>query len=58
MGLVKPSEIEHKIAELKMEYIRIQDDMERLESLGYSIEKQEEKLLTIEKDLKYYRTLK
>jgi len=47
-----------KIQELKMEYTRIQGDMERLESLGHSVKKQEEKLEEIENELKYYRSLK
>jgi biotin operon repressor len=56
--MMESKEIENKLAELKMEYIRIQDDIERLESLGYTIEKQEEKLMAIEKEIKYYRSLK
>jgi len=34
-----------------MEYVRIQGDIERLESLGHSFEKLEEKLVEIEKEL-------
>ncbi|WP_169891018.1 SE1832 family protein [Litchfieldia alkalitelluris] len=55
--MMNTREVENKISELKMEYIRIQDDIERLESLGHSIEKQEEKLTDLEKELKYYRSL-
>lgn len=55
--MMKTTEIENKISELKMEYIRIQDDIEKLESLGHSIVKQEEKLTEIEKEIKYYRSL-
>lgn len=51
-------EIETKITELKMEYMRLQDDMERLESFGRSVEKQEEKMTEIEKELRYLQSLK
>jgi hypothetical protein len=51
-------EIEAKIAELKMEYMRLQDDMEKLESFGRSVEKQEVKLKEIEKELKHYNSMK
>ncbi|MFD2682241.1 SE1832 family protein [Bacillus seohaeanensis] len=51
-------EIEAKIAELKMEYMRLQDDMEKLESFGRSVEKQEVKLKEIEKELQHYNSMK
>jgi hypothetical protein len=51
-------EIEAKIAELKMEYMRLQDDMEKLESFGRSVEKQEVKLKEIEKELQHYNSIK
>ncbi|WP_201450131.1 SE1832 family protein [Pontibacillus sp. HMF3514] len=54
---MKKEEINQKIAELKMEYLRLQDDMERLESFGRSVDKQEQKLLEIENELKYYNAL-
>ncbi len=54
---MEPKEVQEKIAELKMEYMRLQDDMERLESFGRSVEKQEEKLKEIEKELQYYNSL-
>jgi hypothetical protein len=51
-------EIETKITELKMEYMRLQDDMEKLESFGRSVEKQEVKLKEIEKELQHYNSMK
>ncbi|MEK4027097.1 MULTISPECIES: SE1832 family protein [Bacillaceae] len=45
------SEIESKIAELKMDYIRIQGDIEKLESTGNGVSKAEEQLIRIEKEL-------
>ncbi len=54
---MEKEEINQKIAELKMEYLRLQDDMERLESFGRSVDKQEQKLLEIEDELKYYNSL-
>ena len=44
--------INEKISELKMEYIRIQGDIEKLESTGHSIMKLEERLQVIEIELK------
>lgn len=54
---MEKEEVDQKIAELKMEYLRLQDDMERLESFGRSVDKQEQKLLEIENDLKHYYAL-
>lgn len=51
------SEINLKIEELKMEYIKVQGDIEKLESTGHSIEKLESKLEEIENSLKQYREL-
>lgn len=51
-------EIEFHIMELQLEYKRLQDDMEKLESFGRSIEKQEARLLIIEKELQEYQSLK
>lgn len=39
-----------------MEYVKIQGDIEKLESTGHSIEKLEEKLSIIEEELSTYRT--
>jgi DNA repair exonuclease SbcCD ATPase subunit len=50
--------IEQKISELKLEYVRIQGDIERLESLGHSFEKLETRLLEIENEIKDFRKLK
>ncbi|MDQ0223915.1 SE1832 family protein [Metabacillus niabensis] len=49
-------ELNQKIEELKLEYIKIQGDIEKLESTGHSIDKLEAKLSEIEKDLTTYRT--
>ncbi|WP_175638689.1 SE1832 family protein [Metabacillus schmidteae] len=49
-------DIQQKIEDLKMEYSRIQGDMEKLESTGHSIEKLEEKLSFIEEELSTYRS--
>lgn len=49
--------INQKIAELKMKYIRIQGDIEKLESTGHSIEKLEARLVDIENELKNYRSM-
>jgi len=54
--LSKP-EIEQRIAELKMDYIRIQGDIEKLESLGHSPTKAEQMLEEIENELKELRKL-
>ncbi|MFE8699338.1 SE1832 family protein [Cytobacillus sp. FJAT-54145] len=51
-------EIEFQIMELQLEYRRLQDDMEKLESFGRSIEKQEARLLIIEKELQEYQAMK
>lgn len=52
------NEIEIKIAELKMEYLRIQGDIERLESLGHSFEKLEIRLEEIENELQHFHSKK
>jgi hypothetical protein len=41
-----------RIAELKLDYIRIQEDMEKMESNGVNIENAERQLVAIEKELK------
>ncbi|MGM7636878.1 SE1832 family protein [Bacillus sp. Hm123] len=46
------SELEYKIAELKMDYIRVQGDIEKLESTGQGISKAEEQLVHMEQQLK------
>lgn len=48
-------EIEQRIAELKMDYIRIQNDMEKLESTGHDITKAEQRLIEIENELQELR---
>ncbi|ASS89961.1 MAG: hypothetical protein C6W58_12625 [Bacillaceae bacterium] len=49
-------EIEQRIAELKSDYIRIQGDIEKLESVGGNIEKAEQQLTEIENELANLRT--
>lgn len=44
-------EIQQKIDELKMKYIKIQGDIEKLESTGHSVERLEERLSVIEEEL-------
>ena len=46
-------ELQQKIAELKMEYINLQGDIEKLESTGHAdmITKAEERLSNMEKQL-------
>jgi len=51
------SEIEQRITELKMDYVRIQGDIEKLESVGHSPTKAEQMLEEIENELKELRTL-
>ncbi|WP_162927663.1 SE1832 family protein [Bacillus sp. Y1] len=50
-------EIEQKISELKVEYVQIQNDIEKLESFNQSVEKLEGKLREIEKELAYYHSM-
>ena len=54
MDLEKINQI---VEELKMEYIRIQGDIEKLESTGHSIEKLEARLAEIENELKNLRSM-
>lgn len=48
--------VQQKIDELKLEYIRVQGDIEKLESTGHSIEKLEARLEEIESSITEYRT--
>ncbi|WEG11835.1 SE1832 family protein [Pullulanibacillus sp. KACC 23026] len=48
-------EIEERIAELKMDYIRIQGDMEKLETTGRTVRPLERELKAIEDELKTLR---
>lgn len=48
-------EIEQRIAELKMDYIRIQNDIEKLESVGHATASAEKRLMAIEKELSELR---
>ncbi|MGG3449444.1 MULTISPECIES: SE1832 family protein [Bacillaceae] len=49
---MKKSQIEYKIAELKMDYMRVQGDIEKLESTGHGTTKAEEMLTAMELELK------
>ncbi|OMP65948.1 SE1832 family protein [Domibacillus epiphyticus] len=49
---MKKSEIEYKIAELKMDYMRVQGDIEKLESTGHGTQKAEDMLTAMEEELK------
>lgn len=51
----RKKEIEQRIAELKMDYIRIQNDIEKLESTGHDITKAEQRLSEIENELQELR---
>ncbi|WP_309091274.1 SE1832 family protein [Domibacillus sp.] len=46
------SQIQYKIQELKMDYMRVQGDIEKLESTGNGVSKAEERLVEMEKELK------
>jgi len=48
-------EIQQKIDELKMEYVKVQGDIEKLESTGHSVEKLETRLSMIEGELSSWR---
>lgn len=54
---MKRAELTQIIEELKLEYIRVQDDMEKLVSLGHTVEDQEKKLTEIEEQLATYHKL-
>ncbi|MGG0892220.1 SE1832 family protein [Cytobacillus horneckiae] len=51
-------EIESQIAELKMDYMRLQEDIEKLESFGRSVEKQEQRMKEIEDELRQLNSQK
>lgn len=44
-------EIELKLAELKSDYIRIQEDMDKLEFVGGRVSSAEEQLIRLEKEI-------
>lgn len=48
-------DIEQRIAELKMDYIRIQNDIEKLESTGHDTTNAEKRLIAIENELRELR---
>lgn len=45
------AQLEYRIKELKMDYSRIQGDIEKLESTGHGVEKAEQMLAAIEAEL-------
>jgi ABC-type phosphate transport system auxiliary subunit len=49
-------QIQYQILELKNDYIRIQGDLEKLESVGGSISHAEKRLAAIEDELTLLRT--
>ncbi|WP_166786826.1 SE1832 family protein [Jeotgalibacillus salarius] len=51
------NEIKERIAELKMDYIRAQDDLEKLESVGRDGASAEKRLTRIEDELSELRKL-
>ena len=55
--MMTQSEIQNRIAELKMEYIRAQDDLEKLESVGRDGASAEKRLSLIEEELSELRKL-
>lgn len=48
-------EVETRIELLKMDYVRIQNDMEKLESVGQRTTKAEQQLIKIEDELRSLR---
>lgn len=44
-------DIEAKLAELKSDYIRIQEDMDKLEFVGGRVSSAEEQLIRLEKEI-------
>lgn len=44
-------ELEAKLAELKSDYIRIQEDMDKLEFVGGRVSSAEEQLIRLEKEI-------
>lgn len=45
------NQLEQRMLELKQDYIRIQGDMEKLESVGRNTDKMEQQLIAIEKEI-------
>ncbi|MBO8155802.1 MAG: hypothetical protein H0Z32_05020 [Bacillaceae bacterium] len=48
-------ELEDKISQLKMDYIRIQGDLDKMESVGGNVSPLEKTLQTLENELKELR---
>lgn len=51
--MIGRGDIEYAIKEIKMDYIRIQGDIEKLESTGQSVSNAEKMLKQMEDQLKY-----
>jgi len=49
------TEIEYRITELKADYVRLQGDLEKIESLGRNVAPTEKLLANIEAELKELR---
>lgn len=48
---MKKKELEAKLAELKSDYMRIQEDMDKLEFVGGRVSSAEEQLIRLEKEI-------
>ncbi|MEN8698673.1 SE1832 family protein [Bacillus infantis] len=49
---MKKAEIEYKIQDLKLDYIRLQNDLEKMESVGGNLSPLEKQIQAIEAELK------
>lgn len=49
--MMSKKELEAKLAELKSDYVRIQEDMDKLEFVGGRVSSAEEQLIRLEKEI-------
>ncbi len=49
--MMTKKELEAKLAELKSDYVRIQEDMDKLEFVGGRVSSAEEQLIRLEKEI-------
>ncbi|MGD6844874.1 SE1832 family protein [Bacillus infantis] len=49
---MKKAEIEYKIKDLKLDYVRLQNDLEKMESVGGNLSPLEKQIQAIEAELK------
>lgn len=49
--MVSKKELEAKLAELKSDYVRIQEDMDKLEFVGGRVSSAEEQLIRLENEI-------